>query len=103
MRVFLDDIRTPDWIGLDPDKWIVVKTAEEAISLLETGEVTAVHLDHDLGTEKTGYDVILWIEEKVFTDESFVLPLIYIHTANPSAGLKMEKARERIEEKYKEP
>jgi hypothetical protein len=44
MRVWLDDRRPP------PDgEWAWVKTPEEAIELLATGEVSEISLDHDLG------------------------------------------------------
>lgn len=42
-----------------------VKTAEDAIILLKTGEVVECSLDHDLGkNSNTGYDVACWIEEQ---------------------------------------
>jgi hypothetical protein len=53
-------------------------------------KVTHISLDHDLGddTRGTGYDVILWIEEQVFTC-GFKAPVIYVHSANTSACEKM--------------
>lgn len=69
MRVWLDDIRP---VPPDFDKW--VKTAEEAIDLLRTGEVTFISLDHDLLPghymesgldEGTGYQVATFIEHEV--------------------------------------
>jgi hypothetical protein len=61
------------------------------IKLLETGEVTEISLDHDLGDDSrgTGYDVLLWIEEQVATS-GFTPPSIHIHSANFSARVKME-------------
>lgn len=56
---------------------------------MESGGVTEVSLDHDLGDDtRTGYDVILWIEEAVVT-RGFVPPKIHVHSANFSAGDKM--------------
>jgi len=57
---------------------------------LQKGDVTEVSLDHDLGDDErgTGNDVILWIEEQVYTN-SFVPPKIYVHSANSSAKQKM--------------
>ena len=62
---------------------------DEAIRLLECGQVTEISLDHDLGDDArgTGYTVILWIEEAVAL-RGFV-PVINIHTANASAREKM--------------
>lgn len=95
MKIYLDDIRIP------PDEsWTWVKTPLVAITLLKEGMVKEISLDHDLGDDKeigTGYDVLLWIEEKVFT-ENFKSPKIYIHTANVSARKKMELALKNIEQ-----
>ena len=83
-RVFLDDEREA------PLGWLRVRWPEEVITLLETGIVTHLSLDHDLGDDAhgTGYDVIRWIEEAVVTQD-FVPPEILIHTANPAARKRM--------------
>lgn len=86
MKVFLDDERTP------PDGWTLVRWPEEAIELLKTGQVEALSLDHDLGDEgdrRTGYIVLQWLEEAVFT-QGFLPPAeILVHSANSSARQKM--------------
>jgi len=74
MKVWLDDIRplpTNDISDphrqFDPhapyDVWC--KTAEEAIALVRKGVVTFISFDHDLGREKSGYDVAKEIERLV--------------------------------------
>ena len=85
MKVFLDDERET------PNGWIRVYWPDEAISLLETGDVEEISLDHDLGDDErgTGYDVLLWIEEAVITSD-FIPPKIKVHSANSSARHKME-------------
>ena len=100
VKVWLDDIRPA------PAGWIRVYWPEEAIELLKTGDVVEISLDHDLGDlfnqpERTGYDVILWIERMVFT-ENFVPPTILVHTANWVAEKKMLKAVECIMAKARE-
>lgn len=62
----------------------------EAITLLETGRVEELSLDHDLGDDErgTGYDVVVWIEEAVFL-RGFKPPKITVHSANSSAREKM--------------
>lgn len=90
MRVYLDDIR------MEPKGWVRAYTAEEAIDLLKTGKVEALSLDHDLGAAKTGYDVLLWIEEQVYT-AGFTSPSLTIHSANPVGVQKMKQAIESIE------
>ena len=91
MRLYLDDERTP------PVGWELATTAAEAIKILQEQNITDVSLDHDLGFAEngTGYDVLLWIEEQVAFTE-YIPPRISIHTANPSAYVKMKSAVEKI-------
>jgi len=96
MKVFLDDERKT------PEDWYRVFDPSQAIALLETGEVTHISLDHDLGDDDgigTGNDVLLWIEEQVAIND-FVPPRILIHSANPSAVNKMRLGVEQIRKLY---
>ena len=86
MRVWLDDLRDA------PPGWVRVRTPQQAIGLLETGEVTEISLDHDLGLvdddrERTGYDVLLWLEREV-AEGRWILPLpeISVHSATEKDG-----------------
>jgi hypothetical protein len=114
IKVYLDDERPA------PDGWVRVTTPAQAIALLETGEVSHLSLDHDLGDDEgigTGYDVVLWMEEQVFLTERgnwgnyynapkrlgqnittrFIPPeYITVHTANVSARVKMEQGIQAI-------
>jgi hypothetical protein len=85
MKVYLDDERAT------PDGWTRIYWPQEAIPLLQSGKVTHISLDHDLGDDErgTGNDVVLWIEEAVFT-QGFQPPIITVHSANSSARNKME-------------
>ncbi len=93
MRVWLDDRRPPP-----SPQWVWVKTPDEAIDLLGTGQVEELSLDHDLGIgvgddERTGYDVLLWIEEQVGTGAAtFPVPVLKVHSANPPAHERMARA-----------
>lgn len=92
MKVYLDDERTT------PEGWQRVYWPEEAIALLQGGQVTDISLDHDLGDDMhgTGYDVLLWIEEAVVTSD-FKPPRMQVHSANSSARQKMQAAIAQIE------
>jgi hypothetical protein len=59
VKVWLDDERPA------PDGWVHVRTARDCIAVLETGGVTELSLDHDLGPVEagTGYEVACWLEE----------------------------------------
>lgn len=96
MKVYLDDERDT------PNGWQRVYWPEEAIELLKTGKVTELSLDHDLGDDEhgTGYDVVLWIEEAVFTN-NFIPPKMKVHSANASAREKMELGIKNIMKKAK--
>ncbi len=116
MNVYLDDMRKP------PSGWYLSTSVAETIRLLEQGVIDKLSLDHDLGACEvcmqgksieqwmiednfesmpncehvgTGYDVLLWIEEEVYT-RGFGPPDINIHTANPVARTKMEAALKKI-------
>ena len=45
MKVFLDDERKA------PEGWVRVRWPEEAIELLQNGQVEEISLDHDLGDD----------------------------------------------------
>jgi hypothetical protein len=72
------------------------------IELLKTGEVEELSLDHDLaafredGTESTGYDVLLWIEEQVVVHGFEPPRVMRVHSSNSSAHDKMLRAIESI-------
>ncbi|GLO04819.1 hypothetical protein PPUJ13061_47210 [Pseudomonas putida] len=67
------------------------------VSLLTTGTVELLSLDHDLGDDQrgTGYDVILWIEREVALN-GFSPPTILIHSANPAAAQRMKSGIESV-------
>jgi hypothetical protein len=97
MKVWLDDVRQP------PPGWVHVTTPEQAIELLRSREVEVISLDHDLGltttqAERTGYDVLAWLEEAVATCQwDHALPLIRVHSANPVGWRRMEQAIDAIQ------
>ena len=87
IKVYLDDIRPA------PEGWVKVLWPDHVIALLKTGNVDEISLDHDLGNDLfgTGYDVLLWIENEVVTN-NFQPPIIRVHSANGPAYDKMTMA-----------
>jgi len=95
VMLWLDDIRDPAHHG--HIGWTWVKTADEAIALLSSGCVRKASLDHDLtisqtigypDNEKTGHDVVCWMEENnVWPPDG-----VKVHSLNPAGRLKMEQA-----------
>jgi hypothetical protein len=96
MKVWLDDRRPAP----DPT-WLHVTTPAQVIDLLETGEVTELSLDHDLALfeddrEITGYAVLAWLEEQVVVNGFTPPPLLTVHSANPPAHERMQRAIDAI-------
>ncbi len=54
IRIWLDDLRPCPRVD-----WVHVKTAEAAISLIETGDVEFISFDHDLGDMKVRFLCLL--------------------------------------------
>ena len=96
MKVYLDDERQT------PEGWFRVYEPHQAIGVLESGEVTHISLDHDLGDDEgigDGYDVVLWMEEQVALND-FIPPKITVHSANPPARKRMKAGIEQIRKIY---
>lgn len=96
MKLFVDDLRPC------PDGWVLAKTATEAISVLITGEVRELSLDHDLGEPESevgsGYQVVCWLEERAHAGDWRHVPrVIAIHSANPVGHQRMQAAIDNIE------
>ncbi len=94
MKVFLDDER-PTPLG-----WTHARFVEDAIAFLETGEVTELSLDNDLGSGyHEGYEVLEWLEREV-VEHGFKPPEIKIHTMNMVRRIYMQQLAKRIRELY---
>ena len=93
MRLWLDDIREPWKYGFILSEW--AHTADEAIAMLKTGEVTYASLDHDLQPEHysnhcgddCGCAVVNWME----ANNVWPVDGVLVHSQNESARLKMEQ------------
>ena len=93
MWLWLDDVR-PMPRGYHARAW----TAEEAIQFIETGNVSHISFDHDLGNEveQTGYDVAKFIEEGAYFD---ALPYMTweIHSDNGPGRVNIRRAMEQAD------
>lgn len=93
MKVYLDDERPT------PDGWVRTYTVAETIDLLKTRQVTEISLDNDLGdldpyTE--GFNVLNWLEESVYEDPSFPIPVISIHSSNAARAQQMRQVIKKL-------
>jgi hypothetical protein len=92
IKVYMDDER------VTPEGWFRTYTVEQTIEQLETRQVTHLSLDNDLGEGlKEGWTVVDWLEETVYNDVSFPIPVVTIHSANASRVQYMKQALLTIE------
>lgn len=101
-QLWLDDERDPVEHG--HAGWTWIKTGEEFVQHLCTGDLSEVEmsLDHDLGSGRmTGYDVIVWIEREVYNGRN-PPRRINLHTQNPVGRERMRAARSNLYKIHKD-
>ena len=84
--LMLDDLREP-WIYKNPingdalgvHNVQVVRNYQTAIEQLSIKKWPMLLLDHDLGEEKTGYDLVCWLEQ----NPDRIPRYVYLITSNP--------------------
>ena len=79
MNIWLDDLREA------PENWIRTHDVEETIGLLKDNKshVEAISLDHDLGEDQDGVDVLKWLEQQHKQDDAVYWPKwVMIHSSN---------------------
>ena len=106
MNLYLDDVRNPP-----DDSWTLVRTAEEARTIIASGVVECASLDHDLGEcdecsrehdddaavppkcrhRMTGYDLVKWMAATGHWPRRKPI----CHSANPVGRANMVAAIER--------
>lgn len=88
IRLWVDDIRpTP------PEYNVTVNNAVDAIKHLNTGNVVEISLDHDLGDDNIGTQIMIakFIEMKAY-DGSLPRLIWHIHSDNAAGRRYMEMA-----------
>ena len=94
MRIWLDDERQPP----EESDYIWIRHPDDCIEILKSGLVQDISLDHDLGTELNGHDVVVFIENLFFT-RGIIPTLCRIHSPNPVGAQRMKIALERLSER----
>lgn len=87
-RMFVDDIRNPDWVYVNQDvsDWQVCRTMAEAQDVIsDLGWPCWISFDHDLGDNiPTGYDLAKWLVEQDLDSNLMPQGWSYaVHSANP--------------------
>ena len=99
VKVWLDDERKA------PSGYVHIKTTPELIKYYQKNhrKITNMSLDHDLGEDTpSGYDFMVWLEEKVFTGKYKEIPNIKVHSANPVGKKRMMQSLNSMKKKLSE-
>jgi NAD+-processing family protein with receiver domain len=84
LKLFVDDERSC------PNGWGLARTYDEAVYFISTGKVEAISLDHDLGEEKTGYDLACLLENLVMRHVVVAPEQMLCHSSNPVGRQRIE-------------
>jgi hypothetical protein len=82
--LYIDDLRTPCNYIQNHYNIIIARTFKDAINELNKRKYKVIDLDHDLGEEKTGYDICKYIIEN-----DIKITRVYIHSSNPVGRFNM--------------
>lgn len=94
-KLYLDDTRVPRSSG-----WIIVRSHDEFIDWIsKNGVPEEISLDHDLGTDKTGYDCAKWLCEYCYVN-GLPLPDWNVHSANPVGSSNIRQLLQSFERKF---
>jgi hypothetical protein len=95
-RLLIDDHR--GWrevlriVPAPTDVQVIARTFGEGLAMLQQHRWDELYLDHDLGDDATGHDVMLWLERR-----PEILPhRIILVTANPIGHIKMAWVIDRL-------
>lgn len=96
-KMFLDDIRNPEDVGLVNDEYVIVRDYQVAVDYMEKfGCPDYITFDHDLGKENapTGYSVAKWMVSKDQDKKGKFFPkdfMYNVHSANPVGAENINK------------
>lgn len=80
------------------------RTYEDTVYYIENvwEDIVVLSLDHDLGEEKTGYDIAGLIEMHLYDGliDSASIPVLRCHSANPVGRDNIDRVFEAIETRY---
>lgn len=108
LSLYVDDIRNPQTLSGELDSftwfggyWTLVRTARQAVALIDTGDVEYISLDHDMGLHQLpGMFILGYLYGWMLKNEEHQLPVIRIHTANIVQKPKMLEAVKRLERRF---
>ena len=104
MRIFLDDIRQPSYLGWTGLDTVHVKDFKEfkEILLKCRDQIEVISFDHDLGIGPDGADCINWLEEQIYFGNIKCPKVMMVHSDNGPGRTKLELAIKTIYRRQKE-
>jgi hypothetical protein len=102
--LLIDDLRnfeTEKIKNLNLPKGTIARNYKEGISELKKGGWDVLLLDHDLGEEKDGMNVLDWLEEKALENEKYIPKKIVPVTDNAAERNMMRNVGDKITDKDK--
>jgi hypothetical protein len=96
VKLFIDDVREC------PAGWTLARTHDAALEALASRTVSHVSFDHDLGEERDGHDIATWLEETIYYDESFPVPVMSVHSDNGPGIAELRRCIEAIERRKRD-
>jgi hypothetical protein len=103
-NLYLDDLRPGPHNGICDseigwERWVVVRSVENAKTLLQTGLVQDLSLDHDLGMNSedgnenpNGKQLVMWMIDNNVWPQG----IITIHSANIGRAMEMKELVDRF-------
>lgn len=94
IKLFLDDERQT------PEGWFRTYRVEDTLYWLSSRRVTHLSLDNDLGREDPnteGFNVLNTLEEWLYIDQTFPVPIITIHSSNAARAMSMRQVASKLE------
>lgn len=81
MHLFIDDERMPP---ADQNNWLIARTYDSAIDILQKFNIDYISFDHDLGDGGSGMDVAKWLVEYDIDNDIIGDKFdFFVHSQNP--------------------
>jgi hypothetical protein len=94
IKLYLDDERDT------PEGWVRVYGIEQAKTVLRSRRVSYLSVDNDLGNldpKTEGFNLLDWLEESVYNDPTFPIPIITVHSSNAGRTPAMRQTAAKLE------
>lgn len=96
VKIFLDDIRSPEYIGWDSNDPNVILCRGhiefmQAV-LTHAHNIEAISFDHDIGVDYDGHDSISFLEEQIYWNNVSYPDMLNCHSDNGSGAERIRSA-----------